>query len=148
MQVDLSKLPDDAELKKEEIASLIGNLETKYQEKIQYLEERIQLLQNELFGRKSEKHYPGPGDLQLPIFNDGVTADEQHTVQKPADSIVVAAHKRKKRGRRPLPENLERVEIIHDLTEQEKQCPCGAALKRSLPDWVWICRELPWPTGR
>ena len=97
------------------------------------------MLQKELFGRKSEKHYPGPGDLQLPIFEDGAGVDEQGTEQKPADSIVVAAHKRKKRGRRPLPDNLERVEIIHDLSEQEKQCPCGTALSRIGQD---TCEKL------
>lgn len=35
------------------------------------------------------------------------------------------AHKRKKRGRKPLPDHLPRVEIIHDLSDEDKICGCG-----------------------
>jgi transposase len=33
-------------------------------------------------------------------------------------------HRRHKHGRAALPENLERREVVHDLTEAEKRCPC------------------------
>jgi len=39
------------------------------------------------------------------------------------DSISIKEHTRTKRGRKPLPENLPRVEVIHDLIESEKVCP-------------------------
>jgi transposase len=126
MDIDLSKLSDDTVLTKKDIVFLIEALETKHKEKIHYLEERIRLLQNELFGQKSEKHYPGPGDLQLPIFSAGLNVDQQHVEPESEHSIEVAAHQRKKRGRKPLPANLPRIEIIHDLGEDEKVCPCGA----------------------
>jgi transposase len=128
MKVDLSKLPDDAILDKEAIFSLVGDIETSYQEKIHYLEEQVRLLKNELFGRKSEKRYPGPDDRQLPIFDSGLTDDQPLENQKQDDSIVIATHHRKKRGRKPLPDNLPRVEIIHDLAEEEKICQCGDTL--------------------
>ena len=35
------------------------------------------------------------------------------------------AHTRRKRGRKALPENLLRVEVVHDLAEEEKTCSCG-----------------------
>ena len=54
MKSDLSNLPDDARLSKHDIASLLELVEKKYEEKIHYLEERIRLLQGELYGRKSE----------------------------------------------------------------------------------------------
>lgn len=133
MNADLSSLPDDALISKHDIASL----ELKYQEKIQYLEERIRLLQNELFGRKSEKRYLEP-DHQLPIF-DTASADESDTEQEPDDAVIIAAHARKKRGRKPLPDDLPRVEIIHDLSEDEKICDCGAALSRIGQD---TCEKL------
>ena len=139
MSVDLSKLPADAHLSKEAIVALIGQLETTYQEKIHYLEERIRLLQNELFGRKSEKHYPFPGDQQLPIFDGGLTGDQLQNKPLAPESVEVAAHQRKKRGRKPLPADLPRVEIIHDLPEEEKVCPCGAALSRIGSD---TCEKL------
>jgi hypothetical protein len=49
MKVDLSKLPDDANLDKEAIVSLVDDIETSYQEKIHYLEEQVRLLKNEHF---------------------------------------------------------------------------------------------------
>jgi transposase len=42
----------------------------------------------------------------------------------------VPAHKRKKPGRKPLPEALPRVEVIHDLPEDEKVCACGSPLSK------------------
>jgi len=41
-----------------------------------------------------------------------------------------AQHTRGKRGRRPIPADLPRVTVVHDLPEAEKTCPCGAALAR------------------
>ncbi len=41
---------------------------------------------------------------------------------KADDEITVAAHKRKKRGRKPLPDHLPRIEIIHELPESERHC--------------------------
>jgi hypothetical protein len=67
MKPDLANLPDDARLSKHDIASLLEVVEKKYEEKIHYLEERIRLLQGELYGRKSEKRYP-EDSRQLPIF--------------------------------------------------------------------------------
>ena len=129
MNADLSSLPDDAHVSKQDLVKIVDSLEVKYQEKINYLEERIRLLQNDLFGRKSEKHYPGY-DLQMPIFE----ASDQAPEPKADDTIVVAAHKRKKRGRKPLPDNLPRVEVIHDIPEGEKVCACGATLSRICVD--------------
>jgi transposase len=34
-------------------------------------------------------------------------------------------HKRKKGGRQAIPDNLPRIEVIHDLSDAEKQCACG-----------------------
>ena len=133
MNADLSSLPDDAHVSKQDLVKIVDSLEVKYQEKINYLEERIRLLQNELFGRKSEKHNPGC-DLQLPIFKA-----DQAPEPKVDDTIVVAAHKRKKSGRKPLPDNLPRVEVIHDIPDDEKICACGATLNRIGKD---TCEKL------
>ena len=123
MDVDLKSLPDDASLPKDIVLSLIDQLEVKYQEKIHYLEEQLRLFKNELFGRSSEKrHAPHPD--QVPLFrgDDDPAAD---STQASDDTIVIAAHSRKKPGRKPLPKDLPRIDIIHDLSEEEKQCGCG-----------------------
>src|SRR3954464_2968600 len=36
---------------------------------------------------------------------------------------------RDEHGRSPLPESLERREVVHDLTEAEKLCPCCGQLR-------------------
>ena len=104
MKPDLPSLPDDANQLKKMVASFQLDL-GKSQEQIHFLEERIRLLQNELFGRKSEKRYL-QDNRQLPIFEQ--IQDDQISQTADNDTIVVPAHKRGKRGRKPLPENLPR----------------------------------------
>jgi len=132
--VDLKSLPNDANLTKDIVLSLVNGIEAKhsqievkYQEKIHCLEEQLRLLKNELFGRSSERRTE-PHPDQLPLFkgDDDQDKDETPTSQ----TIVIAAHERKKRGRKPLPKDLPRIDIIHDLSEDEKQCACGARLSR------------------
>jgi transposase len=98
------------------------------QHQIHYLEEQIRLFKNELFGRTSEKRVE-PNPNQLPLFD---TDDDHPCIESPPEdkTIVIAAHKRKKKGRKPLPEDLPRIDIIHDLSDAEKQCACGAMLSR------------------
>lgn len=52
------------------------------------------------FGRRSERRTPPPASAQKP------------------------PRRRDPHGRSPLPEHLERREVVHDLTEAEKLCPC------------------------
>ena len=97
------------------------DLEEKSQAKIASLEERIRLLQNELFGRKSEKHIPPEKDpQQLYLFDE--------PEPEKAETITVPAHTRQKRGRKPLSKDLPRIDVIHDIDESEKVCACGCRL--------------------
>jgi len=70
---------------------------------------------------------PFSGDLFA--FCNRQCTDDAAPPEQPGN-IVIAAHSRKKSGRKPLPENLPRAEIIHDLPEEEKVCACGAVLSR------------------
>lgn len=119
MNIELSRLPDDTSSLKEIIAE--QHLESqKTQEQINYLQEMVRLLKNELFGRKSEvRREPDANQLQLFIPPDAPPVPE------PSEDIVIDAHTRKKRGRKPLPADLPRVEVIHDIPEEEKHCGCG-----------------------
>jgi transposase len=90
------------------------------------LEEQLRVYQNELFGRKSERRQK-PCNAQMPLFSGGddqVSDDSQPS----RETVLVAAHGRNKRGRKALPKDLPRIDIIHDLSEEEKQCACGARL--------------------
>jgi len=92
------------------------------------LKERIALLQQELFGQKSEKKVLEPPGTQCNFFD---LCQEEESEAKAPEIIQVPTHPRKKkRGRKPFPENLARIEVIHDLSEEEKQCACGSRLTR------------------
>lgn len=120
MNIELSRLPDDTSSLKGIIAEQYLEYQ-KVQEKIHHLEEMVRLLKNELFGRKSEvRREPDANQLQL------FTPPDAPPVPEPSKDIVIEAHTRKNRGRKPLPPDLPRVEVIHDIPEEEKQCACGA----------------------
>lgn len=93
--------------------------------KIEYLEERIELLLAQIYGKKSEKRPALELPDQLSYLED---LPEEPVDLPPAEEIVIESHKRKKKGRKPLPEELPRVEMVHDLSEEEKQCACGSTL--------------------
>jgi transposase len=133
MNIELSNLPDDTSCLKEIIAA--QHLEyKKNQEKINYLEEMVRLLRNELFGRKSEvRRQPDQSQLQLFATPDAPPAPE------PAQEFIIEAHARKKRGRKPLSPDLPREEVIHDIAEEEKQCACGTQLSRIGEE---VCEKL------
>jgi transposase len=89
----------------------------------EFLREQLRLLTAQLYGRKSER-LPQAESPQLMLFDE--TAVEPEPTEAAEESIEIAAHRRAKSGRKPLPENLPRVEIVHDVTEEEKRCGCGA----------------------
>jgi len=127
MSLDLQNLPDNESISKQQALLLLHQQGERYQSQIDYLEEQLRLLKNELFGRKSEKPTREDRD-QLRLFND--SADAAVAEPDTAKQISVAPHKRKKRGRKPLPEHLPRVDVIHDLDESDKVCGCGHMMSR------------------
>jgi transposase len=120
---DTSKLPDDpAELKK--IIEKMNDNHRRYESEIDLLREQVRHLYDKLYGRKSEKsqgHNP-----QLPLFD----IPEPDPDEKEEKTTEVSAHLRKKRGRKVLPDTLPRIEVVHDLPDEEKVCGCGAELTR------------------
>ncbi len=114
---DTLNLPDDVgQLKRMVVDS---------HQHIEHLQNRLNLLLAALHAPKSEKlKNQFQGMLTLPLLN----IPDVKPVETPV--IEVPAHTRTKRGRKPLPDNLPRVEITHDLPEDQKVCACGACLKR------------------
>jgi hypothetical protein len=110
---------------KEIIVSLF-NESSEHLCKIDHLEEMVQLLKNEIFGRKSEKRSV-VDSRQFLLFDETRDDSPEAEVQSP-DRQQVAGHTRKKPVRKPLPADLPRVEIVHDIDEAEKSCPCGCQL--------------------
>ena len=120
---DTSKLPDDpAELKK--IIGKMSDTQRRYESENDLLREQVRHLYDKLYGRKSEKsqgHNP-----QLPLFD----MPEPDPDEKEEETTEVSSHSRKKRGRKPLPDSLPRIEVVHDLSDEEKICGCGTELSR------------------
>lgn len=100
------------------------------EERIELLEEENRWLKAQLFARSSEKtpveeRHPD----QVRLFNEA-EALAQATDQAPI-SVTIPAHERGKGGRKKLSAALPRVEVVHDLSEDQKHCAAdGTALKR------------------
>lgn len=89
----------------------------------EYLRESLHLLRAQIFGRKSERQQPAGENPQLSFLDEETPPASAPT---PTKLIQIPAHQRLKPGRRPLPEDLPRIDIIHDATEAQKICGCGA----------------------
>ena len=128
MKVTADALPNDIEALKALVLEQSRERAKQAQEitrqraKIITLEEQLNLLLHKRFGRTSEKISPD----QLRLFNeaeDALQADEPAAVEAAHEDITVAAHTRKRGGRKPLPAHLPRVEVIHALAESDRVCP-------------------------
>lgn len=101
-------------------------MERDLQLQITLLRERLNLLLAQRFGASSEKL----SDCQLGLFNEAKAVVAEAPLEKPEPSVTVASQTRTKRGRRPLPESLPWVEVVHDLPDAQKLCPHdGTALE-------------------
>ncbi len=92
---------------------------------IEQLQEQVRLLLAKRFGASSEKLPDG----QLGLFNEA----EATAAEEPESDCAteVAAHRRARAKRAPLPETLERVDIEHRLEESQRTCPHhGVELER------------------
>lgn len=94
---------------------------------IQRLNEENRLLRQALFGPKSEKSPAGPSP-QLHLFDMPENPPEEEDEED--GEITVPTHTRKKKGRRKLPDDLPRIDVVHDIDEKEKYCDCGTALSK------------------
>jgi len=121
MKIDVAKLPDDSAQLKE----MLVNLQGRFDKETGIMLEQIQLLRTLLFGRKSEKIHVEGDQKQLLLF-DMPEPEEETEVE----GIYVPAHKRKKRGRKPLPKDLPRVDVVNDIDDADKICGCGCELSR------------------
>src|SRR5687768_7252207 len=48
----------------------------------------------------------------------------ERRIPPPVSAAAKPPPRRDEHGRSPLPEHLERREVVHDLTEAAKRCPC------------------------
>lgn len=142
MSFTMTNLPDDIEYlkalvlqheaEKKQLASELEASRSKldaFESEVDFLREQLRLLVHRRFGASSEKSSVN----QLGLFNEAeetqASSVEELLAEEEAVHIEVPAHARKKPGRKPLPSWLEREEILHDLSDEEKVCAEGHALK-------------------
>jgi transposase len=91
------------------------------------LNEIIKLFQCKIFDKSSEK---SPGQTELfdeaeveHLSSDDLTAYAAEDVE--AGPIELPIKPKVKSGRKPLPKELERIVVEHDISGHEKTCDCG-----------------------
>lgn len=134
----LTNLPPDSSKKWHEIIfNLQQSLENKDKElahinaelaneriKNAYLLEQFRLARQQRFAPRTEKNI-----FQADLFDKA--GIESEAVEEPQQSIDIKSHPRKKHPvRKPLPLDLPREVITHDINVEEKSCACGVELSR------------------
>ena len=119
---DETPLPDDPEILKEMLRTAQGQIFHK-DTKIKVLEEQIRLYLAGKYGRSSEQSQYHQLDLfengDLPNPEDDTDDDEEALTD---DDFILVKRKKKNGGRKPLPEHLTRIEVIHDLSPEDRIC--------------------------
>ena len=96
---------------------------------IKILEEYILSLQQKQFGSSSEKLSPAQAELFDEADDDAAKIDADNVTA--VNTIEIPAHTRSTKRRVSIPADIPRVDIIHDLPDDQKICPHdGSALKR------------------
>jgi transposase len=86
------------------------------------LEEKNRLLQREIYGASSEKN---PIDIDGPVSEPPTDLAERTSVFE-TPSVKKDSH----RGRKPLPENLPREDVLHDIPLEDRTCTeCSSQLR-------------------
>jgi transposase len=122
--IDVKKLPDDVQ----ELKRVITQLQNDYEKKINALLEDIELWKKRLYGPKSEKYYTDNDEQQF-LFNEAEMGFDESQTTGQISQVEIKAHIRIKKGRKRLPESLERVEKEIDIPESQKMCPSGKIRK-------------------
>ena len=116
-------LPDDIDALKRLLINQ-AEREREYETELQRLREQLNLRLAKRYGPSSEKLSAD----QLGLFNEAEAEADIPPEEELVEAVPVAAHERKRRGRKPLPDYLPRVRVEHDLPEAEKSCACGCGL--------------------
>ena len=103
-----------------------------YKHKLEALEEQIRLMRHKQFGSSSEKGNGAQSDL----FNEAElealgNKDEDSAIAEAADTQdKKTTAKKTPGGRKPLPAELPRIRIEHDISDTDKICDCGCQMDR------------------
>jgi transposase len=98
------------------------------QRTIQQQEQTIARLLRKMYGPQQERIDPN----QLTLFDADELeelAEELAAKRSPAASSLA---RKRGHGRRPLPRNLPREQVVHELPEAQRQCPCCGEVRQEI----------------
>ena len=131
----LQKLIDNTPEEQQEILSQLvakvaefADYQRKTDEVISTLRYQNRLLRQQLYGSSSEKLLDdkSPEQSELEVFDEfSLCAIQVELPEPPASEAVAVTPEKSRPKKKPLPKNLPRKVIEHDLPEEEKQCVCG-----------------------
>lgn len=122
MSATAPRLPDDIDGLKALVINQAATI-VERNNHIEHLKEQIRLLLARRFSPSSERLAP---DGQQALFNEaeaGVDAQLGEDEAAESSTVAVGAHRRRRGGRRALPEELVREEIVYELGAHERVCP-------------------------
>jgi transposase len=121
------QLDEISQLRQKHISDM-NTLKQEHINEIASLRFQLQKALMHRFGARAEKDSRDQYNLfdEADLETEAVRAE----IQQADAEITIAAHTRKPGGRKPLPQHLPRVRILHDLSEDEKICACGHALHK------------------
>ncbi len=91
-----------------------------YKAQVLTLQEQLNLALARRYAASSEKISPD----QYRLFDEAETDTEAPLED---DEVIIPTHSRKKGGRKKLPESLPRVDVVHELSSEERICPHDGA---------------------
>jgi len=124
MKTSIADLPQDTFRLQTMVMELLQEKKA-LESKNEHLHYQLLKALKQRYGKISEKS--NHGQIELPIF-DEATDENEEEIRLAEAEITVAGHTRTKTGRKPLPKDLPREQIIHDLPPEQKICACGHAL--------------------
>lgn len=113
-------LPDNVS----ELQEMVINL---YQEN-DFLHQELRLIRLKMFARISERYQDETDSIQNLLFEDIKSMEAEQ--EEISEDLTIKEHKRKRSGRKPIPEDLPRVEVVHDISDEDKKCKCGSEKSR------------------
>ena len=133
----------ELKFKDEQIEELVRQNEEQ-DRKMEQLRQQIELLQRRLYGPRSERYHPDQ------LFLDSVLKEGQsEEVGEVEPSVAVKATVRRKarpHGRTKIPEHIERIDEVLDLSEEQKKDPeTGQALVKLRDE---VSEKLGWKPGQ
>jgi len=140
---DPALLPDDPAVLKQLVVQLMEELQ-KARARLERQEHHMHLLLKRLYGSRSEKLDPRQGvlfALQVGVEEPAASTSEVPSVAEVPEKPPVSRH-RDRHGRGRIPEEIERKEVVHDLTEAEKAALGGVENLVELP--AETSEQLDW----